>query len=245
MPFCWFCHEAAHFRINAANFHGLIFRIFTGIFASIFSEKKLFQREYDERINFPHIGKKFWRCHWFMRSDETFKCAPYFTQRNMNNMYLVDTKTVQRKDLRCLAVYISWTKQGRSVYQFRQYTASTLFWFFYYGQSRLFHSVWAESVIRWGENGRSPRKITSHPQAELGLSCMSPELGSWDGLFRTDVILRMQAERQLFGSFSVRCKLRWNPRWTGGGPLGDPWTQPGTWYRCRVYCSYCRRLGQA
>ena len=32
------------------------------------------------------------------------------------------------------------------------------FKFGFYGPSRLFHSFWAESIIRWGENGRSPRK---------------------------------------------------------------------------------------
>ena len=50
----------------------------------------------------------------------------------------------------------------------------------HYGPSRLFHSFWAESIVRWGENGRSP----DHLQAEVGLSHMWPELGSnqqrWD-----------------------------------------------------------------
>ena len=44
--------------------------------------------------------------------------------------------------------------------------------------SRLFHSFSAGSIVRWGENGRSPRKNTDHTQAELGLSHMWPELGS-------------------------------------------------------------------
>ena len=38
------------------------------------------------------------------------------------------------------------------------------------GPSRLFHSFWAKSIVRWGQNGRPP----DHPQAELGLSCMWP-----------------------------------------------------------------------
>ena len=59
------------------------------------------------------------------------------------------------------------------------------FWFGFYGPSRLFHSFWAESIERWGENGRFLRKtISDHPQAELGLSHMWPELGlnpqRWD-----------------------------------------------------------------
>ena len=33
-----------------------------------------------------------------------------------------------------------------------------LFLFGFNGPSRLFHSFWAESVIRWGENRKSPRK---------------------------------------------------------------------------------------
>ena len=30
----------------------------------------------------------------------------------------------------------------------------------FYGLSRLFHTFWPSSIIRWDENGRSPRKTT-------------------------------------------------------------------------------------
>ena len=36
-----------------------------------------------------------------------------------------------------------------------------IIWF--YGLSRLFHSFWVESIVRWGENGISPRKNTWPP----------------------------------------------------------------------------------
>ena len=35
--------------------------------------------------------------------------------------------------------------------------------FRFYGPSRLFHSFWAESIIRWGENGRFPPKKHTRP----------------------------------------------------------------------------------
>ena len=38
--------------------------------------------------------------------------------------------------------------------------------------SSLFHTFWAESIVKWGENGRSPRKPPDHLQAELSLSHM-------------------------------------------------------------------------
>ena len=46
-----------------------------------------------------------------------------------------------------------------------------------YGPSRLFHSFWAESFARWVENGDPREKPSDHPQADLGLSHMWPELG--------------------------------------------------------------------
>ena len=39
----------------------------------------------------------------------------------------------------------------------------------FYGPSNLFHSFWAESIIRWGENGRSPRKTTWPPASRTWL----------------------------------------------------------------------------
>ena len=45
-----------------------------------------------------------------------------------------------------------------------QQNLQNIFFFFgFYGPSRLFHSFWAESVVRWGENVRSPRKTTWPP----------------------------------------------------------------------------------
>ena len=37
------------------------------------------------------------------------------------------------------------------------------------GPSRLFHSLWAESIQRWGENGSSPRKTTGPPTSRTWL----------------------------------------------------------------------------
>ena len=46
-----------------------------------------------------------------------------------------------------------------------------LLWF--YGPSRLFHSFWAESIIRWGEKGRSLRNkhLTTRKQTLACLTC--------------------------------------------------------------------------
>ena len=41
--------------------------------------------------------------------------------------------------------------------------------FGFYGPSRLFHSFWAQSIVRWGENGRSPRKTTWPPASRTWL----------------------------------------------------------------------------
>ena len=48
--------------------------------------------------------------------------------------------------------------------------------FFYLGQ-RLFHSFWAEPIIRWVKTGDPQEKPPDNPQAELGLSNMWPEPG--------------------------------------------------------------------
>ena len=47
------------------------------------------------------------------------------------------------------------------------------FLFGFYGPSRLFHSFWSESIVRWGENGKSPRKIhlATHKQNLACLTC--------------------------------------------------------------------------
>ena len=53
-----------------------------------------------------------------------------------------------------------------------------LFWF--YGSSRLFHSFWAESIVRWDENGRSPRKTTWPPASRTWLISLGSNLQRWD-----------------------------------------------------------------
>ena len=49
-----------------------------------------------------------------------------------------------------------------------------LFLFGFYGPSKLFHSFWAESIIRWGENGRSQRKTTWPPASRTWLVSRDP-----------------------------------------------------------------------
>ena len=40
----------------------------------------------------------------------------------------------------------------------KQFFCCCFFLFGFYGLSRLFHSLWAKSIVRWGKNGRSPEK---------------------------------------------------------------------------------------
>ena len=42
-----------------------------------------------------------------------------------------------------------------------------------YSPSRLFHSFWAESIVMWGENGRSREKapVTTHKQNLACVTC--------------------------------------------------------------------------
>ena len=47
------------------------------------------------------------------------------------------------------------------------------FWFGFYGPSRLFHSFWAGSIQRWGENGTPPRKTTWPPTRKENLACLT------------------------------------------------------------------------
>ena len=44
------------------------------------------------------------------------------------------------------------------------------FLFGFYGPSRLFHSFLGESIVRWGGNGRSPRKTTRIPASRTFLT---------------------------------------------------------------------------
>ena len=57
-------------------------------------------------------------------------------------------------------------------------------YFFNLVPSRLFHSFWAEPIIRWAKTGDPRENPPDHLQAELGLSHMWPELCSnsqrWD-----------------------------------------------------------------
>ena len=49
-----------------------------------------------------------------------------------------------------------------------------IFCFGFYSPSRLFHSFWAKSIIRWGENGRSLRKTTWPPASRTWLVSRDP-----------------------------------------------------------------------
>ena len=49
-----------------------------------------------------------------------------------------------------------------------------LFLFGFYGPSRLFHSFWAESIVRWGKKADLREKPPDHPQAELGCPVCDP-----------------------------------------------------------------------
>ena len=51
----------------------------------------------------------------------------------------------------------------------RKFFLFLFFLFGFYGLSRLFHSFWAESIITWSENERSPRKITWPPASRTWL----------------------------------------------------------------------------
>ena len=65
-----------------------------------------------------------------------------------------------------------------------KWTCPFFFWFGFYRPSRSFHSLWAESIKRLVKMGDPREKPPDHPQAELDLSHMWPELGSnpqrWD-----------------------------------------------------------------
>ena len=66
------------------------------------------------------------------------------------------------------------------------YEETFILWLGFFGPSRLFHSFWAESMVRgWGSMGDPREKKThDHLQAEIGLSHIWPKLGSkserWD-----------------------------------------------------------------
>ena len=57
-------------------------------------------------------------------------------------------------------------------------------WFGFYCSSRLFHSFWADSIVRWANTGDHREKPPDHPQTEIGF--VWPKLGLnqqwWDDL---------------------------------------------------------------
>ena len=55
-----------------------------------------------------------------------------------------------------------------------------LFWFGFYGPSRLFHSFWTESIGRGDENGRSSRKTTWPPASRTWLVSLDSKPQQWD-----------------------------------------------------------------
>ena len=87
---------------------------------------------------------------------------------------------------RLIGVFARHTSVCWFCHALAQMVAELFFFLFGFdGPSRLFHSFWAESILRRGENGRSLKKKTpNHPEAELGLPHMWPELDSnpqqWD-----------------------------------------------------------------
>ena len=54
------------------------------------------------------------------------------------------------------------------------------FLFGFYGLSKLFHSFLAESIVRWGKNGRSPRKNTWPPASRIWLLSHVTRARRWD-----------------------------------------------------------------
>ena len=85
-------------------------------------------------------------------------------------------------------------------------------YFFKLVPSRLFYSFWAEPIIRWAKTGDPREKPPDHPQAELGLSHMWPELGSnpqrWDDeRFRS--ILRKSHHWPCIGKRQNLYRIEW------------------------------------
>ena len=74
------------------------------------------------------------------------------------------------------------------------------FLFGYYGPSRLFHSFWAESLVRYGENGRSPKN-------------------TWPSASRTWLISHVTVAWR--GS-SIGSVFAWHVSWHASGPEFDP-----------------------
>ena len=72
----------------------------------------------------------------------------------------------------------AWLPPAGNFLCWRETNPSSSIRFGFYSLSRLFHSFWAKIIISWGENGRSPRKKTWPPPAELGLSHMWLKLSS-------------------------------------------------------------------
>ena len=63
------------------------------------------------------------------------------------------------------------------------------FLFGFYGLSRLFHSFWVKSIIRWGKNGRSPRKNTwpkvrrTWPDSHVTRDSLEPTAVRWWAIY--------------------------------------------------------------
>ena len=66
--------------------------------------------------------------------------------------------------------------------------------FFFFIWSRLFHSFWAESIVRWGEIGRSPEKkhLTTRKQNLACLTCDPSEAQTHSGEMRCDLATSFQ-----------------------------------------------------
>ena len=82
----------------------------------------------------------------------------------------------------------------------------TMGWKFY-GISRSFHSFSAESVIRWDENRRSPRKTTWTPASRTWLNCFTCD-PSWAGTHSS--VMMSSLDRLRLASLTTR---PWGPPW--------------------------------
>ena len=70
---------------------------------------------------------------------------------------------------------------------------------------RIIRSFWAKSIIRWGKNGRSPRKPTRPPTNSLAyLTCNPSWAGTHSGQMSVVVVLVFYGPSTLFMSFQAR-----------------------------------------
>ena len=97
--------------------------------------------------------------------------------RNRRTIYHVHTEMRQSLEFYLVQFYHSfpiyeYPKIDFWIYmhlKFHLRTSNNFFSFGFYRLSRLFHSFRAESIVCWGENGRSPKKTTCLPTSRTWL----------------------------------------------------------------------------